>query len=197
MSWLSVVDADGTQAMNLRYRSANVKDAARELARLYYNCRTAAPGSAACFANENYDTVRPSNQNFSFSFVSQPGNAVGKGQSLTYTPVDGKLSAGYDGRNLSVSVGKATDMWTIQMTPPRGADWINGKTYDIESGARNNVAALNLTRGGVSCSRPFGQMTMNNIAFSSNTLTAISMDFNNVTCQGSPAIVGGQLRYIG
>jgi hypothetical protein len=40
-------------------------------------------------------------------------------------------------------------------------------------------------------------MTINNIAFSGNTLTAISMDFNNVTCQGSSATVGGQLRYIG
>jgi hypothetical protein len=202
MSWLSAVNADGSQAMNLRYRSANMKDAARELARLYYNCRIAAPtapGTGACFTNENDETPRPSNQNFSFSFMSQAGNAVGKGQSLTYTPASGKLSSNYDGRNLAVSVTNTAtnDTWVLQMTPPRGVDWINGKTYDIESGARNNVAAFNLTRGGVQCSRPFGQITMNNIAFSGNTLTAISMDFSNVTCQGSSATVGGQLRYIG
>jgi hypothetical protein len=30
-----------------------------------------------------------------------------------------------------------------------------------------------------------------------NTLTALSMDFNNVTCQGSSATIGGQIRCIG
>jgi hypothetical protein len=137
MSWLSVVNADGSLAMNLRYRSSKVKDAARELAQLYYNCRIApAPtvaGSGPCFANANDDSDWPSTQNFSYSFMSQAGNAVGKGQSLTYTPADSKLSSGYDGRNLVVTVGTKTDQWTLQMTPPRGVDWVNGKTYDIEA----------------------------------------------------------------
>jgi hypothetical protein len=199
MSWLSVVNGDGSQAMNLRYRSANIRDAARELAQLYYDCRTATSATVAqkCFANVNDETPRPSNQNFTFSFMSQAGNVVGKGQSITYTPAESKLSAGYDGRNVVVTVGSKVDTWNLQMTPPRSADWVNGKTYDIESGARNLVAAFNLTRNGVACSRPFGQITMNNIAFSGSTLTAISMDFNNVTCQGSSATIGGQLRYIG
>jgi hypothetical protein len=208
MSWLRIDNSNGSQGMNLRYKSANVKDAARELARLYYNCRMNI-GTNPCFANEDDESARGSNQNFNLNVTSDPSNPLGKGQTLNYGPAYNALTDTYDGRNLQVSVGNTKDTWTFQLTPPRGQNWVAGQVYNTAGGARDNLAELNVYRNGVQCSRPVGTMRMNAIAFSGTTLTALNVDFgkgntytdgtpfSGVTCSGAAGALGGQLRFLG
>jgi hypothetical protein len=201
-AYLRVDNADGTTAMNLRYRSINNRDAVRSLAQMYYDCRM---GRASCTASVDDTSAAWTNQNFSYSVSSQSGNVLGAAKPLAYaSPLSGLTSA-YDGRNLTLTINKygndgqpALDSWTLQMTPPRGVNWVNGTTYHVEGGARTNVAAFNVTHNGVQCSRPFGTLKMNSVAFSSfSTVTAISADFSNVTCQGMSGTLAGQVRFFG
>jgi hypothetical protein len=190
MSWLRVDNSDGSVAMNLRYRSLNNKDAVRELAQMYYACRM---GRGSCLANN--EDLTPSYQNFSYSFTSTAGNKLGKGQSLSYAWPDSTLSGVSTGRTLVLIVRNKADQWTMQLTPPRNANWVNGATYPTEGGARSGVAALNISRNGVMCSRPFGSLKINKVVFKGTGLASLSADFSSLICQGSSSTLAGHVRY--
>lgn len=64
----------------------------------------------------------------SLSFVSEPGDYIGQGQSLTFTPADAGFTAmvSSDQRQVAVSIAPGGSSWTLNLAAPEGQQLVSG-----------------------------------------------------------------------
>jgi hypothetical protein len=128
-----------------------------------------------------------------YTFSSDPTNKLGMGQSGTYWGADSDIVGTYDGRNVWASVAAPNDTWTIELTPPRTANFVPGTAYTVGGSAHDNVGAIHVTRNGVACTQPSGTLNMRALTISGSTVTSLSASFL-IVCDGSSGGLSGSIR---
>jgi hypothetical protein len=127
-----------------------------------------------------------------YSYNSDQGSLT-SGNSTVYAADNSTMTATYDGRSMHVTVTSQYDSWTIDMTPPRGADFLSGTSYPTEGSSRNNVGTLKASYRGFTCSNPTGHLTIASVAISGSVVTNLNAGFD-LSCSNYTGAVHGALE---
>jgi len=126
---------------------------------------------------------------------SDPGDYIGQGQTLTYTPADTALSVSAVCNRLTIIVGNQT--WngdfqgmsgTVQLQP---GYYGNLQRYPFHNPAYGGLSWIGQGRG---CNTLTGWFVVDGVTYTSGTLGAIDLRFEQ-HCEGSAPALHGQLHW--
>jgi hypothetical protein len=130
-----------------------------------------------------------------FTLDSQPGDYIGQGQSLVYTPPGATISASASGSGgVYMSVSQDGHWWNASISPPTGQSLAAG-TYSTTRFPSSSAAGLDVSGDGRGCNTSTGSLTVLEVSFDSdgNPLTfAASYEQH---CEGDSEALFGELRY--
>lgn len=135
----------------------------------------------------------------SFSYVSAPGDPVGRGTSGTFTPPSATITVSGNYAHVSAQIRTTTDWWLIDIAAPHGRIFASGATFVGASRYPFNQPTepgLSVGSTGTGCNQDFGSFTVNQIgADFSGEVNTLDLDFTQ-TCDSTTAPpLMGHLQY--
>lgn len=130
------------------------------------------------------------------AFDSQPGDWVGAGRSVMYTPADGLIGATLSANQLYVTFDSASEWWDLHLVPPQGqslsAGVYEGATrWPFQSPQAPGLDFVGVGRG---CNKSKGRFVVLEATYSnSGTVEAFAADFEQ-HCEGGSAALFGSIR---
>lgn len=148
-------------------------------------------------------SAQPAFETGSFSFSSQPGDVIGRGQQQQYsTPADtftlfsyGEPSDLARGFRIDVTTPQGV-LWDITVTPPSGQVLHTGR-YDVATRAMGlgPEAGFDMSGDGRGCNASFDSFNIAEIATdASGAITSLDMTFTQHCEQASAPVLSGHLQ---
>jgi uncharacterized repeat protein (TIGR01451 family) len=127
---------------------------------------------------------------------SDPGEPLGQGAAYAYTQADAFITASNDEDNLLVIGVDGNELWRGLVRFPGTPGRLQPGTYAFATLPAPGTAGLFSWSGNAAgCSDERTQLVIDSVAYSGATLSAIDLRFDH-TCQGSTAVLHGQLHWI-
>jgi hypothetical protein len=123
------------------------------------------PGSAGPTAPVGVATSQTS-----YSFVSSPGDRVGRGASSSYTPANSTITIVGNASVLMVRVRTSADTWSIRLAAPSGEQLHPGTYHDAERVPfrTGRAPGIDVSNEGRRCKQVYGQFAIDQIAVDSS-----------------------------
>ncbi|NUT32864.1 MAG: choice-of-anchor D domain-containing protein [Hamadaea sp.] len=100
------------------------------------------------------------------------------------------------GEVIDFRADNGTDNWTFKITPPTGATWTAGTTYDIAGYAQAGAAQIDVTHSGATCDEAPGKLTVKDVVRDAGTsaVTAFAASFV-ISCFSNYQDLNGEIRW--
>ena len=131
----------------------------------------------------------------SFSYVSQPGDYIGQGQSGTLSDASQFRVSGTQGK-LSVYVDTGTEWWDVTLAAPRGQQLTTGVyTNATRAGFNDSTPGLDVSSTGRGCNETSGRFTVYAIsADAAGRVTSLDASLSQV-CDNSTGVLDATVRF--
>lgn len=130
-----------------------------------------------------------------FTVDSEVGDAIGAGQSFTFTSSNATITATGDDTSLTMTVDDGTDHFAADLAAPTGGTLTTGTTYTTTRLGDASNAGLDVSGDGRGCSTSTGTMTVHEITLDgSNALATLAVTYEQ-HCDGATPALFGELRF--
>jgi hypothetical protein len=130
-----------------------------------------------------------------FTLDSEPGDAIGGGQTFTFTSTNATISATGDDTALTMTVSDGTHDFSADLAAPTGGTLTTGTTYPTTRSGDASDAGLDVTGDGNSCTTSTGTMTVHEITLDvSNAISTLAVTYEQ-HCNGATPALFGELRF--
>jgi uncharacterized protein YjdB len=124
-------------------------------------------------------------------FDSDPGDWIGEGNTYSYTPANGTITAGASGVGFGVHVA-AVESWSGDMRLPQALGRLQVGTYTgLKRGGFSDpsIGAIDWISDWRGCNETLGSLTIDTVRYASDSLDAIDFSFEQ-SCDGGPPLRG-------
>lgn len=129
------------------------------------------------------------------SLNSEPGDYIGGGQQLLFTPADGDFIVSGDLERISVLLFSPTSFWFVDMTAPATRSLLPGMYEGALRGSRGVAPGLDVGGDGRGCNTLTGRFLVLEIAFDGGgNVIRFAADFEQ-HCEGDAPALYGSVRY--
>ena len=130
-----------------------------------------------------------------FTIDSEPGDAIGAGQSFTFVPPADTVTATGDDTALTMTATDGTDDFSANLAAPTGGALITGTTYPTTLAGDATHAELDVSGDGRSCANATGTLTVHEISLDvSNAIATFAATYEQ-HCDGATPALFGELRF--
>jgi len=131
---------------------------------------------------------------------SQPGDWVGQGQQLTFTPADGAFTVQgtyNSGVQINFNTPNYSHFWFLDFGPPTAMKFTKGEYEGAQRFAFHSPTrpGIDVSGDGRGCNRDAGRFLVSELVFAQDgTVDRLAIDFEQ-HCEGSPPALYGSVRY--
>jgi len=130
-----------------------------------------------------------------FTLDSEPSDAIGGGQTFTFTSTNATITATGDDTALTMTVSDGTHDFSADLAAPTGGTLTAGTTYPTTRSGDATNAGLDVTGDGNGCTTSIGTMTVHEITLDvSNAIAALAITYEQ-HCNGAAPALFGELRF--
>jgi hypothetical protein len=130
-----------------------------------------------------------------FTIDSEPGDAIGAGQSLVFASPGDTVTATGDDTALTMTATDGTDTFTADLAAPTGGALTPGTTYPTTLAGDATNAGLDVSGDGRSCNSSTGTLTVHHITLDvSNAIATFAATYEQ-HCDGATPALFGELRF--
>lgn len=133
----------------------------------------------------------------SYSFVSQPGDYIGQGQTRSYTSPGAQISVNGNGQDLTLNVSAGNEWWYAQIAAPRGQTFQPGRYYSAERASfrTGRSPGVDVSGTGRGCNETWGSVYIQQIEYAANGSIAALDATALQRCGENAPLLTAQLRY--
>jgi hypothetical protein len=126
----------------------------------------------------------------SYSFVSDPGDYIGQGETKSYEGATSLFFLGGTNTGVGYSVSGERDNWNVGITPPTGQQ-LRVHSYKTKRSADKSNASLDVSGDGRGCNTSTGTLNITAITFDAQgNVTSLNATFEQHCEGGTPALKG-------
>jgi hypothetical protein len=130
----------------------------------------------------------------SYSYTSEPGDYIGRGEQNLYRASDSSISVQGTSAYLTVVVERGGERWSVDLAAPRGETLHPGRYYDAERASfrTGRAPGLDVSGNGRGCNEVWGSFSIRQISTdSSGRVTMLEATFvQNCESSLAPALKG-------